>query len=66
MRKPEPVRICPRCGGDNRCGFGQSAPCWCAARFEPGAPPDPSAQACFCARCLQELREAQSSAKSAT
>jgi hypothetical protein len=66
MDAPEPVRICPRCGSDNRCGFGQSTPCWCATRFEPGAPPDPEIQTCLCARCLKELREERRGAKSAT
>ncbi len=66
MDRPEAVRICPRCGGDNRCGFGQDTPCWCATQFEPETALDPTLQVCYCVRCLRELREQRSSAAGTT
>lgn len=46
---------CPRCGADNRCGFGGDRPCWCAAGFEPLLPLPGAAASCYCKACLQAL-----------
>jgi hypothetical protein len=46
---------CPRCGSNNRCGFGQDTPCWCATAFAPVVPLESSADACYCQSCLTAL-----------
>jgi hypothetical protein len=46
---------CPRCGLNNRCGFGQGTPCWCATSLAPVMPLESSADACYCQSCLTAL-----------
>jgi len=50
-----PVTRCPRCGSNNRCGFGQDTPCWCATAFAQVMPLETSANACYCQSCLAAL-----------
>ena len=46
---------CPACGQDNSCGFGSSAPCWCAAPGLDRLKPDTGADTCYCRACLERL-----------
>jgi hypothetical protein len=51
------MSACPRCGKENRCGFGGAQPCWCTsvegARLPVPTPHD--AASCYCPECLAAL-----------
>jgi hypothetical protein len=53
----QPMAHCPRCGGDNECGYSDDRPCWCATEFSSVIAPPTQPQGCYCRRCLAELIE---------
>jgi hypothetical protein len=53
----QPAAHCPRCGGDNKCGYAGDLPCWCATEFSSVMALPKQPQGCYCRRCLTELIE---------
>jgi hypothetical protein len=53
----KPGTVCPRCGGDNRCGIASDQPCWCATEFAATLAVPKAVTGCYCRRCLTDLME---------
>lgn len=62
----QPPTYCPRCGGNNQCGYTDDRPCWCAAEFSSLVPIPKEPQGCYCRRCLAELIEERLRPRDAT
>ena len=57
MSEPNPLQLCPACGGANHCALSagrEAQSCWCW-RIETRLPIPTDSRACFCQRCLQRL-----------